>query len=97
AALRLSHEPSEGSQFLRREWIIAGPRGRGDSVAQGRARGSLASRKEVYCMTRAGSFLLDSGDRFPDMTLNLVDGGTLQLPDGLKEDWNVLLFYRGHW
>ncbi|MFQ5895029.1 MAG: hypothetical protein ACE5JJ_04325 [Nitrospinota bacterium] len=48
-------------------------------------------------MTRAGSFLLDSGDRFPDMTLNLVDGGTLQLPDGLKEDWNVLLFYRGHW
>jgi peroxiredoxin len=34
---------------------------------------------------------------FPDMTLTLADGGTLQLPRGLNAKYVVALFYRGHW
>jgi peroxiredoxin len=40
---------------------------------------------------------LNSGERFPRMTLKLVDGGTLELPDGLDAKYKVILFYRGHW
>jgi peroxiredoxin len=40
---------------------------------------------------------LNAGDSFPTMTLNLVDGGNLELPDGLDAKWKVILFYRGHW
>jgi len=40
---------------------------------------------------------LNSGDPFPRMTLNLVDGGTLELPDGLDAKYKAILFYRGHW
>jgi hypothetical protein len=31
------------------------------------------------------------------MKLQLVDGGTLELPEGLDAKWKVILFYRGHW
>lgn len=40
---------------------------------------------------------LGIGSAFPSMTLNLVDGGTLDLPDGLGNGYRVILFYRGHW
>ena len=40
---------------------------------------------------------LDAGDGFPEMTLNLVGGSTLQIPDKLKSNYNIILFYRGHW
>ena len=40
---------------------------------------------------------LDAGDRFPDMTLSLVGGGEVRVPEDLAFDYNVLLFYRGHW
>jgi hypothetical protein len=41
---------------------------------------------------------LDIGDAFPQMTLNLVGGaGTVTVPDDLKADYNIVLFYRGHW
>ena len=40
---------------------------------------------------------LNAGDRFPNLTLQLADGGTLQLPDGLDARYKVILFYRGHW
>lgn len=40
---------------------------------------------------------LNTGDVFPAMTLNLVDGGTLALPDGIDAKYKVILFYRGHW
>lgn len=36
-------------------------------------------------------------DAFPDITLNLVDGGMLSLPVGLDANYKVVLFYRGHW
>jgi hypothetical protein len=40
---------------------------------------------------------LDSGERFPKLTLNLVDGSKLELPEGLDAKYKVILFYRGHW
>lgn len=40
---------------------------------------------------------LDIGDAFPKLTLNLVGGGTLDLPDGLDGRYKIILFYRGHW
>jgi len=40
---------------------------------------------------------LDTGDVFPRLTLDLVDGGRLELPDGLDARYKVILFYRGHW
>jgi hypothetical protein len=40
---------------------------------------------------------LDSGTLFPKLTLNLVDGGSLELPDGVDAKYKVILFYRGHW
>ena len=40
---------------------------------------------------------LGIGDDFPDITLDLVDGGTLALPGGLDANYKDVLFYRGHW
>ena len=40
---------------------------------------------------------LNTGDSFPNLTLDLVDGGRLELPDGLDARYKVILFYRGHW
>ena len=40
---------------------------------------------------------LGIGAAFPSMTLKLVSGDTLALPDGLETDWKAILFYRGHW
>jgi hypothetical protein len=41
--------------------------------------------------------LLHPGDPFPALTVNLVGGGTLQLPDALTSYFGVVLFYRGSW
>lgn len=40
---------------------------------------------------------LNSGDVFPKLTLELADGGKLELPDGVDAKYKVILFYRGHW
>ena len=40
---------------------------------------------------------LDGGAQFPAMTLQLVGGDSLVLPDQLDASYTVLLFYRGHW
>ena len=40
---------------------------------------------------------LDTGAVFPKLTLNLVDGGTINVPDNLDARYKVILFYRGHW
>jgi peroxiredoxin len=40
---------------------------------------------------------LNTGDSFPKLALNLVDGGRLELPDGLDARYRIILFYRGHW
>ena len=40
---------------------------------------------------------LIQGDKLPDITFKLVDGGTLALPAELPNRYLTLLFYRGHW
>lgn len=40
---------------------------------------------------------LQQGDRFPSITLRLVGGDTIGIPDGITSRYLVLLFYRGHW
>ena len=40
---------------------------------------------------------LNTGDSFPKLTQDLVDGSRLELPDGLDARYKVILFYRGHW
>lgn len=40
---------------------------------------------------------LGIGDTFPSLTLDLVDGGTLAIPEDMESKYKVILFYRGHW
>ena len=40
---------------------------------------------------------LGIGDSFPNITLDLVGGGTIDLPTGLGSKYGVILFFRGHW
>ncbi len=40
---------------------------------------------------------LQQGDRIPKIKHNLLDGGTLILPDNAPSRYTALLFYRGHW
>ena len=40
---------------------------------------------------------LYEGDVFPKITLNLVGGGTVTIPDDFDSKYLVPLFYRGHW
>ena len=40
---------------------------------------------------------LQQADRFPSITLKLLDGGTLRIPDDAPTRYTALLFYRGHW
>jgi peroxiredoxin len=40
---------------------------------------------------------LQQGARFPSLTLQLVDGGTIRLPDEMPTRYAAVLFYRGYW
>jgi peroxiredoxin len=40
---------------------------------------------------------LNTGDSFPRLTLERVEGTKLELPAGLDARYKVILFYRGHW
>ena len=40
-------------------------------------------------MAQADTRKLDTGDPFPDIRLNLVDGNALSLPTTAKEGWTV--------
>jgi len=48
-------------------------------------------------MAREGSFILDSGNRFPALTMETVNHGRLTLPDAFRDGWGVFLVYRAHW
>ncbi len=41
--------------------------------------------------------MLQQGGRFPQLELNLLDGGKLTLPEDAPSRYTALLFYRGHW
>ena len=40
---------------------------------------------------------LQQGDRFPTITLKLVSGETMSVPEDMSTRYLALLFYRGHW
>lgn len=40
---------------------------------------------------------LNAGDTFPELSLDLAEGGQLRLPDDPDAKYKVILFYRGHW
>ncbi len=40
---------------------------------------------------------LQQGDRLPELSLNLIDGGTLTLPSDMSSRYLAVLFYRGVW
>jgi hypothetical protein len=48
-------------------------------------------------MAREGSFILDSGDAFPALTMQTVNHGRLTLPEAFGGGWGVFLAYRAHW
>ncbi|MGA8147000.1 MAG: peroxiredoxin family protein [Gallionellaceae bacterium] len=48
-------------------------------------------------MARIGKNILDTGDKFPNLKLQTIDGSIIEIPTGLKNPWNVILFYRGFW
>ena len=41
--------------------------------------------------------MLLPGDKFPRITLALVGGGELTLPDDASDSWAYIMFYRGGW
>ena len=41
--------------------------------------------------------LLNPGDGFPSLTMSLLGGDHLALPDALAGDFGIVLFYRGSW
>lgn len=41
--------------------------------------------------------MLQQSDKFPSLTLNLVNGDTMRLPDEMPSRYLAVLFYRGHW
>jgi hypothetical protein len=40
---------------------------------------------------------LGIGAMFPQMRIDLVGGGSIDLPQGINAKYGVVLFYRGHW
>jgi hypothetical protein len=40
---------------------------------------------------------LNTGDAFPSLSIDVVDGGALDIPGGIDAKYRVVLFYRGHW
>jgi len=53
---------------------------------------TIASREEANMSVK-----LQQGDRFPALTLKLVQGGTIRLPDEMPTRYAAVLLYRGHW
>ena len=48
-------------------------------------------------MAQADTKKLDSGDRFPEIQLSLIDGGSLSLPVETEGRWTIFIVNRGHW
>jgi hypothetical protein len=48
-------------------------------------------------MARADARILDSGERFPDLSTDTVKHGGLTLPGAFGDGWGVFLIYRAHW
>ena len=40
---------------------------------------------------------LNAGTTFVDMTLTLLNGDSVNIPEDIRTPYQVVLFYRGHW
>ena len=40
---------------------------------------------------------LKAGNKLPAVSLDLVGGGNVILPNDIESDFAIILFYRGHW
>jgi peroxiredoxin len=40
---------------------------------------------------------LNPGDQFPNYSVQVVDGRTLNIPQDLRGEYAVIIFYRGIW
>jgi len=56
-------------------------------------------KEELYRPTtfKEVNMKLNNGDLFPSVSGPIRGGGKLTIPEELKQEWNVVLFYRGHW
>ncbi len=45
-------------------------------------------------MAQSETRKLDANSAFPELTLDLVEGGSLSLP---AKQWTMVLIYRGNW
>jgi hypothetical protein len=41
--------------------------------------------------------MISPGDIFPPLTMSLVGGDEIVLPDDFADGWAYVLFYRGYW
>ena len=48
-------------------------------------------------MARAEGTLLDTGERFPNLSFQTVEHGQVQIDDNFFQGYGVVLIYRGHW
>jgi len=48
-------------------------------------------------MARVSSAILDSGDAFPQLTVDTVAHGRIAVPGAFGGAWGVFLAYRGWW
>ena len=48
-------------------------------------------------MARADGPLLDTGDRFPTLTVETIAHGRFQIDEHFSRGYEVVLIYRGHW
>jgi len=40
---------------------------------------------------------LAAGQKFPNTSLTLSDGGAMRLPDDMGDGWKAIIFFRGIW
>jgi len=40
---------------------------------------------------------LDPGSAFPELSLNIAGGDSMQFPSASATPFTIALFYRGHW
>ncbi len=60
-------------------------------------KGAITNKQGDKTMARENSRPLDSGDNFPRIEFDTVEGSRIILPDHLKGNWSVFLIYRGSW
>ena len=40
---------------------------------------------------------LYAGDVFPSLTIDIVGGGSMRIPEDMDAKYKIIMFYRGHW